>query len=102
LKSCFAKSGGNPIKYFCLFVIRVYQVLLSPVFGNCCRFYPTCSEYARQCIIRFGALRGGWLALKRLAKCHPFHPGGIDQVPEALYPKDTDSRAGIQRPEKIV
>ncbi|MBA2879947.1 hypothetical protein HNR65_000254 [Desulfosalsimonas propionicica] len=82
-KGCFARSGGAAIKYFLLFSIRLYQCLLSPVIGSCCRFYPTCSEYAYESIRRFGAIRGGWLALKRLAKCHPFHPGGIDPVLEA-------------------
>ncbi|MBS3809242.1 MAG: membrane protein insertion efficiency factor YidD [Desulfobacterales bacterium] len=70
-----------PIKYFFLFIIRLYQALLSPVLGPACRFYPSCSEYGYQAVKRFGAFKGGWMALKRLAKCHPFHPGGIDPVP---------------------
>ncbi|WP_145453256.1 membrane protein insertion efficiency factor YidD, partial [Staphylococcus epidermidis] len=47
-----------------------------------CRFYPTCSNYGMEAIRRFGAVRGGWLTFKRIIKCHPFHPGGIDHVPE--------------------
>jgi putative membrane protein insertion efficiency factor len=62
-------------------LIRVYQYTLSPLLGPSCRFHPSCSEYAYQAITRHGALRGLLLALKRLLRCHPFHPGGIDPVP---------------------
>jgi putative membrane protein insertion efficiency factor len=62
-------------------LIRVYQYTLSPFLGPSCRFHPSCSEYAYQAIMRHGALRGLFLALKRLLRCHPFHPGGIDPVP---------------------
>ena len=64
-----------------LFALRVYQKFLSPLLGNNCRFYPTCSEYSHQAIERYGAIRGGWLAIKRLSRCHPLHAGGIDEVP---------------------
>ncbi|MAT52048.1 MAG: membrane protein insertion efficiency factor YidD [Porticoccaceae bacterium] len=62
-------------------IIRAYQYLLSPFLGQSCRFYPTCSEYACQAIDHHGLLRGGWLSIRRLCRCHPFHPGGIDPVP---------------------
>lgn len=65
-----------------LAAIRFYQRVVSPCFPARCRFYPTCSAYAFTAIQRFGVLRGGWLALRRILKCHPFHPGGIDPVPE--------------------
>jgi putative membrane protein insertion efficiency factor len=65
-------------------VIRGYQLLISPVLGPRCRFYPTCSAYALEAINRFGLLRGSWLAVKRIAHCHPFCDGGIDPVPEAF------------------
>lgn len=64
-----------------LFVIRAYRYLLSPWWGNQCRFDPTCSEYAMQAIEEHGPLRGSWLALRRLTKCHPWHRGGFDPVP---------------------
>lgn len=64
-----------------LILIRVYQWIVSPVLGPACRFYPTCSEYAYQAILRHGLLKGLFLALKRVLRCHPYHPGGIDLVP---------------------
>ena len=62
-------------------LIRVYQYTLSPLLGPSCRFYPSCSEYAHQAITRHGPLRGLVLAVKRILRCHPFHPGGVDPVP---------------------
>lgn len=61
--------------------IRIYQIALSPYFGNQCRFYPTCSEYAMEAIAKHGALKGSWLAIRRIGRCHPYHPGGHDPVP---------------------
>ena len=61
-----------------LFLIRLYQLLLSPWIGNSCRFYPTCSEYARLALLKYGFWRGGLRATGRLLRCQPFHPGGID------------------------
>jgi putative membrane protein insertion efficiency factor len=62
-------------------LIRAYQYTLSPLLGPSCRFYPSCSEYARQAIKRHGLLSGLLLAVKRILRCHPFHPGGVDLVP---------------------
>ncbi|MFO1315392.1 MAG: membrane protein insertion efficiency factor YidD [Burkholderiales bacterium] len=64
-----------------LALIRAYQYALRPMLGSNCRFYPSCSDYAREAIERHGALRGLWLAVKRVGKCHPYHPGGFDPVP---------------------
>jgi putative membrane protein insertion efficiency factor len=65
-----------------LTTIRAYRFLLSPWLGQHCRFYPTCSSYALTAIERFGVLRGGWLSVLRLLRCHPWHAGGVDPVPE--------------------
>lgn len=62
-------------------MIRGYQLTLSPFIGNQCRFHPTCSHYALEAVERHGAWRGSLLAARRLARCHPFHPGGFDPVP---------------------
>ena len=69
-----------------LFFIRLYQFALSPWTGNSCRFYPTCSEYAKAAIEKHGAVHGVWLATKRILRCHPWHPGGVDPVPEIKIP----------------
>lgn len=61
-------------------LLRVYKVGVSPWLPSACRFYPTCSDYMRECIERYGAARGVWMGLRRLAKCHPFHDGGFDPV----------------------
>lgn len=63
-------------------LIRLYQIAVSPLLPAACRFYPSCSSYALQAIAEHGVLRGSWLALARLARCHPWHPGGVDFVPE--------------------
>ncbi len=77
---------GRMISQLCLASIRLYQFTLSPFLGNCCRFYPSCSAYALQAIQQHGPLRGGWLIIKRLSKCHPWHPGGVDEV------RDSDNK----------
>lgn len=62
-------------------LIKAYRYALSPFLGPSCRFYPTCSAYAAEAIDTHGSLRGSWLAAKRILKCHPWHPGGLDPVP---------------------
>jgi hypothetical protein len=69
------------MKSFLLALIRAYQYVLSPWVGGSCRYWPTCSEYAREAIVTHGAAYGSWLALRRLARCHPYGRGGVDPVP---------------------
>ncbi|MBI5021340.1 MAG: membrane protein insertion efficiency factor YidD [Ignavibacteriales bacterium] len=65
-----------------LFFISIYRVLVSPIIPpNTCRFYPTCSSYAHDAVTKYGSLKGMWMAIKRIFRCHPFHPGGYDPVP---------------------
>lgn len=64
-----------------LLLIRVYRRYISPLFPPCCRFYPTCSTYAMQAVEKYGALKGGWLTVKRILRCNPFNDGGYDPVP---------------------
>lgn len=68
------------IKKFLLFLIKIYQSI-SKYTPPVCRFTPTCSEYMRQAIVKYGVLKGLWLGIKRICKCHPFHPGGYDPLP---------------------
>ena len=67
-----------------LCLIHIYRRYFSPFLPPSCRFYPTCSQYAQEAIDRYGLFKGGWLSVKRLLKCHPFHPGGYDPVESAL------------------
>ena len=69
------------MKRVLLAVFRFYQRGISPLFPARCRYIPTCSEYAVEAVEKYGALKGGWLALKRFLRCHPFHEGGYDPVP---------------------
>ena len=62
-------------------LISLYRFLVSPLLGDNCRFYPSCSHYAEQAIAEHGAIKGGYLSLRRISKCHPFHEGGLDPVP---------------------
>lgn len=80
------------VKGLFLLPIFLYQKLVSPFLAPRCRFYPTCSEYARESIITHGAVRGLYLAARRLLRCHPFHAGGFDPVP---------ARAAEKKPERL-
>ncbi|MEQ9552750.1 MAG: membrane protein insertion efficiency factor YidD [Coleofasciculus sp. G3-WIS-01] len=71
------------MKILLIWLIQGYKTFISPIFGPTCRFHPTCSTYALQAVERFGAWRGSILALRRILRCHPFHPGGYDPIPEA-------------------
>jgi hypothetical protein len=69
------------MKTLLIALIKGYQYAISPLLGRSCRFYPSCSDYALEAIRKYGALRGGVLGLKRVLRCHPWHPGGFDPVP---------------------
>jgi putative membrane protein insertion efficiency factor len=92
VKSGRAKSGL--VKSGLLAAIRFYSRAISPALPPRCRFYPTCSAYAAEAITRHGAGRGSWLALRRLLKCAPWHPGGIDLVPGGIEPKNDPGTPG--------
>ena len=73
------------MKRLLLSAIRFYRRAVSPLFPPRCRYIPTCSQYAVEAIEKYGALKGGWLAFRRILRCHPFHPGGMDPVPENFH-----------------
>src|SRR5690606_7734318 len=81
------------MKALLMMLVRAYRLAISPLFPPRCRFLPSCSDYALQAVERHGALAGGCLALRRFTRCHPFNPGGIDEVPEGL-----DEACGGQDP----
>ena len=74
-----------------IFLIACYRTCLSPFLGNNCRYMPSCSAYAQEAIETHGAMRGGWMGVKRIGRCHPFREGGFDPVP----PRTTSTRTGI-------
>lgn len=74
----------NAVQWILLAAVRAYQVLLGPILGGQCRFYPSCSHYTHEAIERWGARRGAWLGVKRLLRCHPLARGGYDPVPDGL------------------
>ncbi len=73
------------MKHFLLVAIRLYQRFISPLFPATCRFYPTCSAYAYEAVSRFGFIKGGWLAVKRICRCNPLCKGGVDPVPDTYH-----------------
>lgn len=76
-----AVRGGEAVKAILRALLRFYQYVFRPMLGNNCRFVPSCSDYAMEAIERYGALRGSWMAIRRIGRCHPWHPGGYDPVP---------------------
>ncbi|WP_068672247.1 membrane protein insertion efficiency factor YidD [Oceanobacillus sp. Castelsardo] len=72
------------MKYIFMFLIRFYQKAISPFTPSTCRFYPTCSSYSLEAFQKFGVIKGLYLSIRRISKCHPFHPGGVDYVPEKV------------------
>ncbi|NNG38432.1 membrane protein insertion efficiency factor YidD [Flexivirga sp. ID2601S] len=80
-----------------ILLVRAYQLVLSPLLPQTCRFTPSCSAYAITALTRFGPLKGSWLAIRRLARCHPWNPGGVDHVP----PKAPAGSAGTHTPAPL-
>ncbi|WP_082081702.1 membrane protein insertion efficiency factor YidD [Methylocucumis oryzae] len=76
------------MRFVLITLIRCYQYLISPLLGSNCRFYPSCSNYSLEALKRYGVAIGLYLTLKRLLKCHPYHPGGMDPVPEKFGNKN--------------
>jgi putative membrane protein insertion efficiency factor len=76
------------MRFMLIAIIRFYKYFISPLLGSNCRFYPSCSSYSLEALQRHGAIIGSYLTLKRLLKCHPFHQGGIDPVPEKFGNKN--------------
>jgi len=69
------------MKYVVIALLRAYRAVISPLYGQVCRYHPSCSAYALEAVTEYGTLRGGWLAVRRLGRCHPWAPGGYDPVP---------------------
>ena len=82
-----------------LLLIKAYQRFISPLFPPTCRFQPTCSQYAIEAISTYGTFKGSWLAIKRILRCHPFHPGGYDPIPT---PDDADTKFNRATPEESI
>lgn len=79
----------SPLARLLLALVGGYRRWISPLLGQHCRFAPSCSAYAAEAVVEHGALRGGWLAVRRIGRCHPFHPGGHDPVPARRSPSSS-------------
>jgi len=79
------------VKYVLIGLLKAYRLLISPLYGQRCRYYPSCSAYALEAVQTHGALRGSWLAVRRVGRCHPWSPGGVDLVPPARSSAQQDS-----------
>ncbi len=80
------------MKYLLIGIVRLYQLIISPYLPSSCRYHPTCSQYGIEALRKHGAIKGGWLTIKRIARCHPWSKGGIDPVPK--------SKQELTNPEK--
>lgn len=79
--SRLSSAARRPLDIVAIAAIRGYRAIVSPLFPAVCRFTPSCSAYATGCVERYGVFKGGWLAVRRVARCHPWNPGGWDPVP---------------------
>ena len=92
-------ARANPAARLLLAALGFYRTAISPAFPPSCRYTPSCSAYAVEAIERHGAARGGWLALRRLLRCHPFHAGGHDPVPPAVAPTGPRTGPSLGQPQ---
>lgn len=92
---CVSHTIKHLLAFPLLLIVRFYQLFISPFLGQNCRFHPTCSCYAHQALSEHGALTGSYLAIKRIIKCQPMHPGGIDLVPPAKQKNQTIHKSKI-------
>ena len=79
----------------CVLILWLYRALISPIYGDVCRYYPSCSSYALQAIQQHGVLRGSWIGTRRIAHCHPWATGGVDDVPQPVGQKYAVTRFGF-------
>jgi len=84
----------------CVLVLKVYRAVISPLYGDVCRYYPSCSHYTMQAIQQHGVIRGSWLGTRRIARCHPWAEGGIDDVPESHNHRYVITRFGFAVPNR--
>jgi putative membrane protein insertion efficiency factor len=84
-----AGDGELSMRYLLIGLLRLYRLLISPLYGQVCRYHPSCSAYALQAVTEYGALRGTWMAGRRLLRCHPWAAGGYDPVPPRARPTPT-------------
>jgi len=77
----FGRRGTLLLKQLFILPVLVYQYFIAPLIASCCRFYPCCSDYAKEAITKYGVIKGAWLSIKRLARCHPWGGSGYDPVP---------------------
>lgn len=78
-----------------LLFLRLYRAVISPLYGDVCRYYPSCSSYALQAVQQYGLVRGGWLGIRRIGRCHPWAAGGVDDVPQRVQQKYAVTRLGF-------
>ena len=88
------------MKYVLIWLLKGYRFAISPLYGQVCRFYPTCSAYALEAVTEHGALRGSWLAVRRIGRCHPWNPGGYDPVPRRGGEQSGTGASEADRPEQ--
>jgi uncharacterized protein len=89
------------VKHLLIWFLRAYRALISPLYGQVCRYHPSCSAYALEAVTEHGSVRGSWLAARRLARCHPWAAGGYDPVPPRRGTTSETSRSGIEAASSI-